>query len=107
VFFRPLEHEPVWAPHAGVTMTCVVTGVDRAGIVARVARTLADHGVNITDLHTRSGREPESGTPLYTMRLGMTVPPGVERTSLQKRLERVASELHVDLTLAEAAAADA
>jgi len=105
VFFRPLEEEAsggVRSPR-GVSMECVVTGVDKAGIVARVARTLADHGVNITDLRTQSRPEPESGTPIYTMRIQMTVPPEVDRQALRGSLERVAAELRVDLSLAERA----
>src|SRR5262249_42197858 len=52
VFFRPLEGgEPhSGAPPAGRVMECTVSGVDKAGIVARVARVLADHRVNIVDL---------------------------------------------------------
>ena len=102
VFFRPLEESPVHPGVAGASaMECVVTGVDKAGIVARVARTLADHGVNITALHTQSRPEPESGTPLFTMRIRMAVPAAVERRGLQERLDQVASELHVDLTLTD------
>src|SRR2546425_7586761 len=42
VFFRPLEESPKAAYRRGNHMECVVTGMDKAGIVARVARTLAD-----------------------------------------------------------------
>ena len=82
-------------------MECAVTGVDKAGIVARVARVLADHGVNITALSTQSRPEPESGTPIYTMRIQMIVPRIVDRQALRVQLERVAAELRVDLTLAD------
>jgi glycine cleavage system transcriptional repressor len=104
VFFRPLEEAPRRTPHPGTALEAVVTGADKAGIVARVARTLADHGVNITDLRTESRPEPETGTPIYTMRIAMTVPAGVDRRALADRLERVAAELCVDLSLAEPAA---
>jgi glycine cleavage system transcriptional repressor len=102
VFFRPLEEAPRAAAVDGASMECTITGVDKAGIVARVARTLADQGVNITDLRTESRPEPESGTPLYTMRLKMTVPPGVDRRGLRDRLDRVAGDLRVDVVLADA-----
>ena len=85
----------------GAPMECAVTGVDKAGIVARVARVLADHGVNITALSTLSRPEPESGTPIYTMRIQMIVPRVVDRQALRAELERVAAELRVDLTLAD------
>ena len=69
--------------------------------MARVARVLADHGVNITALSTQSRPEPESGTPIYTMRIQMIVPRIVDRQALRVQLERVAAELRVDLTLAD------
>jgi glycine cleavage system transcriptional repressor len=109
VFFRPLEGEgpPREAAAGARRMECVVSGVDKAGIVARVARTLADHGVNITDLQTQARPEPETGTPLFTMRLQMAVPPDVDVPRLRERLESVAAALHVDLTLAESRGAAA
>ena len=87
VFIRPLEAPPPAAgdPPPGVPLECVVTGVDRAGIVARVARTVADHGANITDLHSELRPEPESGTPIYTLRLRLVLPPGATRRRCARR----------------------
>ncbi len=98
VFIRPLE-EPAGMPPRGASLECVVTGVDEAGIVARVARTVADHGANITDLHSDLRPEPESGTPMYTMRLRLVVPPEHDVRALCQALERVAAELRVDLSV--------
>ena len=106
VFFRPLDGEPSGgAPgRRTVPMECEVNGVDKAGIVARVSRTLADHGVNITALQTQSRPVPETGTPMFTMRIRMAVPAALDRAVLRERLERVAADLHVDLSLRELAA---
>jgi len=106
VFFRPLEGEPGSARTArgAVAMECVVSGVDKAGIVARVTRTLAEHDVNVTDLQTQARPEPETGTPLFTMRIQMAVPAHVDRRRLRDRLEAVAGELRVDLALTDRAA---
>jgi len=101
VFFRPLDEAPRAPSVAGAMMECTVTGVDKAGIVARVARTLADQGVNITDLRTESRPEPESGTPIYTMRMKMTAPPGIDRRALQSKLDAAAGDLRVDVVLAD------
>ena len=108
VFFRPLEGDgpPRPAGVPGSPMECAVTGVDKAGIVARVARVLAGHGVNITALNTQSRPEPETGTPIYTMRIQMTVPRAVDRQALRAELERVAADLRVDLSLADRSAAE-
>src|SRR5438477_2828239 len=101
VFFRPLEGDPaaVAPGRRVVQMECEVHGVDKAGIVARVARTLADHGVNITALQTQSGPGPETGTPMFTMRIRMAVPAALDQGVLRERLERIAAELRVDVTL--------
>jgi len=101
VFIRPLDEAPPVPsePPRGTLLECVVTGVDRGGIVARVARTIADHDANITDLHSDLRPEPESGTPTYTMRLRLVVPPGRDVAPLRQALERVASELRVDLSV--------
>jgi len=102
VFFRPLDEPPPGPGQRGTApLECVVSGVDKAGIVARVARTLADQRVNVTARSTRARPEAETGTPLFTMRIEMAVPAGVDRRVLQERLEQVASELRVELTLAE------
>jgi len=84
-----------------VPMACEVNGVDKAGIVARIARALADHGVNVTALKTQSRPGPETGTPMFTMRIEMTVPAELDRLVLRERLERVAADLRVDLVLTE------
>ncbi|HWP64704.1 MAG TPA: ACT domain-containing protein [Candidatus Limnocylindria bacterium] len=105
VFFRPLDGElPRERPDDVVRMTCTVTGVDRAGIVARVARTLERHGANIVDLKTQARRGAESGTPIFTMQIVLDVPPTADRRALAADLDRVASELAVEIALAEAPA---
>jgi glycine cleavage system transcriptional repressor len=99
VFIRPLDEPAAGDSPRGTPLECVVTGVDKAGIVARVARTVADHGANITDLHSDLRPEPESGTPMYTLRLRLVVPPERDVRVLRQALERVAAELRVDLSV--------
>jgi glycine cleavage system transcriptional repressor len=101
VFTRPLDAPPPppGQPARGTPLECVVTGVDKAGIVARVARTIEEQGANITDLHSDLRPEPESGTPMYTMRMRLVVPPEKDVGALRQALERVAAELRVDLSV--------
>jgi glycine cleavage system transcriptional repressor len=101
VFIRPLDEPPPppGEPPRGTPLECVVTGVDKAGIVARVARTIAEQGANILDLHTDLRPEPESGTAMYTMRVRLVVPPDRDVRALRQALERVAAELRVDLSV--------
>ncbi len=105
IFFRPLEGEPRLASSASDvrTLECTVTGLDKAGIVARVARTLADRGANITALTTQARPAAESGAPMFTMRVRMAVPASVAVDALGADLDRLARDLGVDLTLGDGA----
>jgi glycine cleavage system transcriptional repressor len=99
VFFRPLETEPV--PYAARTharrFALQAIGVDRAGIVAKLARSLADQGVNIAAMTTQSRPEPESGTPIYTVRVQLDVPREVDVAALERRLHAIGEELGVEV----------
>jgi glycine cleavage system transcriptional repressor len=101
VFIRPLEGEPI--PYAvgreAVPYELQATGVDKAGLVARVARCLEGYGVNITQMFTHSRPEPGTGTPIYHMRIHLAVPGDVSEATLRDDLERVAGALHIDVTL--------
>ena len=101
VFFRPLEGPPVPYGHGErrAAFDLVATGIDKAGIVARVCRVLAERDITIREMKTNSRPEPESGTPLYTMRIEMGVPESVKRAELESALERVAEELKIDVSL--------
>jgi glycine cleavage system transcriptional repressor len=101
VFFRPLEAEPIpyrASSHAR-RFALQVVGADKAGIVAKLSRCLANHRVNIAQMQTQSRREPESGAPIFTVQMAMDVPRDVDEQVLRERLEGVARELCVDVTL--------
>lgn len=103
VFFRPLDAEPV--PYAARVharrYALQATGVDRAGIVAKIARCLADHRINIAAMTTRSRPQPESGTPIYTVRVQLDVPREVDAPALERRLQAIGEELGVEITFSE------
>jgi glycine cleavage system transcriptional repressor len=101
VFFRPLEAEPIpyRASHRATRYALQAAGVDKAGIVAKLSRCLADHRVNIAQMQTQSRPEPESGTPIYTVRMVMDVPGEVDPQALRERLDVIARELCIDLAV--------
>lgn len=101
VFFRPLENDPAAAAPAAATSSYALqaSGLDKAGIVARVSRCLAEHGISIREMETQSRPEPLSGAPFYTMRIEMTVPSEVDESALRERLEAIGRELYVDIAL--------
>ena len=73
-------------------------GEDKAGIVASLCRVLADRGVNIAELSTRSRPGP-GGSPHYEMSLLAEVPERVDVRALREELEREADRLVVDVSL--------
>jgi glycine cleavage system transcriptional repressor len=74
-----------------------VYGADRPGIVAKVARIVADHEGNITDVNTRVIGTPER--PVYVMLLEVLLPSEQEPVHLERALEALKSTLGVDVSL--------
>jgi glycine cleavage system transcriptional repressor len=101
VFFRPLEGEPISyrSQEHAAAFELQVVGVDKAGIVANVARCLAEHRINISQMATQSRPEPGTGTPIFTMQITMDVPSAVTIGVLRQRLDAIANQLLVELTL--------
>ena len=103
VFLRPLEGEPRPAvPAPGMRLYRIeAQGEDRAGIVARVCRLLADHSINIADLNSATVPSP-SCAPLYRMTVTAEVPDSLDPGELRKALDEVGSGLGLEVTLAPA-----
>lgn len=101
VFFRPLEGEPVryGADQVLAPYEFRAVGVDKAGIVAKVCRCFASHGINITQLKSQSRPEPQSGTPLYTMQIHLDLPRAVDVDALRRELDQIAVELRIEVAL--------
>ena len=103
IFFRPLDGppSPYGAGEKRKTYELLATGVDKAGIVARVCRLLAERDVTIHEMKTYSRPEAETGTPLYTMRVEMGVPAKLAVADLSAALEGIADELAIEVSLRE------
>jgi len=78
-----------------------LVGLDRPGIVKEISRVLADGGVNIEELVTDRVDAPMSGERLFRTRAHLSVPRGTDAAKLRSALEKVASDLSVEVTLAE------
>lgn len=100
IFIRPLDSvPPTMAGLTDTTHRLTAEGVDKAGIVAAVSRTLAERGVDIVDLRSGMVAVPQSGTPLYTLTIRMRVPSTLEIEDLDTRLADVAERLDIEITL--------
>lgn len=73
-----------------------VYGADHPGIVAQVARMVADHGGNITDMNTRVIGAVDR--PVYVMILEVQMPAGSRPEALGHALDLLKPSLGVDLT---------
>lgn len=102
VFVRPLEGAPTpLVASDALPYQLIAEGIDKAGIVARISRCLADRGIHIADLRSRMTPVPESGTPVYTLKLRMNLPTDAssQLDALKAELAAIADELRVDVSL--------
>jgi len=86
---------------AGRLMHLELVGHDRPGIVRDISRALASHGVNVEELETGCESAPMSGEVLFRAQAQICVPAECDLTALRATLEKIASDLIVDLTLRE------
>ena len=100
ILLRSLEGErrpPVPAP--GMRLYRLeAMGEDRAGIVAGLCRVLADRGVNIAELATRSRPGP-GGSPHYELTIMAEVPESTDARTLREALEAEGDRLVIDVAL--------
>jgi glycine cleavage system transcriptional repressor len=78
------------------TFMLSVYGADHPGIVAAVARTVADHKGNITVMNTRVVGAVDK--PVYVMVLEIKLPPDASPDPLRQALEQLKPGIGVDLT---------
>ncbi|MDO8121203.1 ACT domain-containing protein [Isoptericola sp. b490] len=92
-------------PHASASHHDVVVevlGNDHPGILQAVSGALAEQGLSVTELETGTREAPMVGGQLFEARALVAVPDGFDLTGLRAALERIASEVLVDLTLTSA-----
>jgi glycine cleavage system regulatory protein len=76
-----------------------LVGLDRPGIVREISQLLATNGVNVEDLVTNRTSAPMSGEMLFEARAHVRVPPTTDLARLRTDLERLASDLVVEVKL--------
>ncbi len=100
ILLRHLEDGPRPAvPAPGTRLYRIeAAGEDKAGIVAAICGVLAERGVNIVELSTRSRPGP-GGSPHYELALKAEVPDAVDVRALRDALDREADRLVLDWAL--------
>jgi glycine cleavage system transcriptional repressor len=96
ITFNPLDQLAGSAPTPTHVLT--VYGADHPGIVAGISATLAELGVNITDLETRLAAE--TGAPLYLMVMELALG-DVSASKVEDALRGTASRAQVEFSLRE------
>lgn len=76
-------------------------GNDRPGVVAAVSGILAEHGLGVADLQTATREAPMAGGVLFEASAVLTVRADAPLDALRTDLEQLATEILVDLSLAE------
>jgi glycine cleavage system transcriptional repressor len=74
-----------------------VYGTDRPGIVFQVTQALARRKVSVTDLHTKA--ITQDGKSIYVMLLEIQAPATLDVDELREELDRLRTNLHVEINL--------
>jgi glycine cleavage system transcriptional repressor len=88
---------------AGGTLYQVeVRGADHEGVIHEIAAGLSDRGINVESLETGRTRASVSGTPLFTMKAYVCVPPALLETDWIADLVEAGDQANVDITIGPA-----
>ena len=78
-----------------------IVGQDRPGIIREISRALATNGVNVEELESECSSAAMSGETLFKARAKLSIPQACDLNRLRRELEKIASDLIVDISLAE------
>lgn len=84
----------------GSLVTVELVGNDRPGILRSVSGVFAAHGVNVEELASERVNAPMDGGVLFQARATVFVPGHVKLSAVRADLEKLASDLMVDVKLA-------
>ena len=87
------------AAAVGVPYRLRIFAMDQPGIVHQITDVLHRSSVNVEELETRSQPSPQSGAPLFSMDVRITVPADVAIRELRGELTSVCDSLNCDLEL--------
>lgn len=96
-----LDRTDVPAEPESLRFALDLLGADRPGIVAEISAALAALGVNIEDLSTDVRAAPMAGGTLFEAHAVLDAPTGVSSEVLSAKLEELADELMVDISLSD------
>jgi glycine cleavage system regulatory protein len=87
----------------GTVAVLELVGQDRPGILHQISRILAQYNVNVEELSSDRVNAPMDGSMLFQARASVLLPANVSLAQLRGELEKIASDLMVDVQLNPAA----
>jgi glycine cleavage system regulatory protein len=88
-------------PPPGRVRLLEIVGQDRPGIVRQISHALASYGVNVEELQTECASAAMTGETLFKARARLRVPESADIEKIRQNLEKIASDLIVDVSFAE------
>ena len=76
-----------------------VLGADHDGIIHDIAHHLADQGINIETMDTSTSPAPMSGTPLFSMKAMVIIPPQLPFQEWSDALDEIGDNLNVTIKI--------
>ena len=83
----------------GTVAVLELVGQDRPGILHQISRILAQHSVNVEELSSDRVNAPMDGSMLFQARISVLLPANVSIAQLRSELEKIATDLMVDVQL--------
>ena len=99
IISRPAKSPSAPKPVPVVPYALKAVGMDHAGIVHNIAHLLAGMNINVEAAETATSHSPETGTPIFSMNMKLTVPADLSAAHVRRQLEDLGQELNVDITL--------
>ncbi len=96
VLVRPTQ---VQKPGSGIPYAIESISLDTPGIVRAVTSVLLAQGINIENLESSVAAAPLSGSPMFRMRISVTLTPGSRLAALKEELSKVAEAHDLDITI--------
>ena len=78
-----------------------IVGQDRPGIVREISHALASFGVNVEELQTECASAAMSGETLFKARARLSIPASSNAVEIRQKLEKIAADLIVEISLEE------
>lgn len=91
------------AARGGRSLDLELVGLDRPGIVREISQLLASSGANVEELATDRMSAAMSGEMLFVAKARVRLPSNADLATLRSALERLASDLMVEIKLVETA----